>query len=303
VLVLTAVFAVVLWVWWPTLTEMVDTWAHDSQYSHGFLVPVFSAYLLWLRGRGLDFSSFRPSWWGLPLFGLGLAIHFAGILFFITWLPGLALIPCLAGLFVLAGGRRAIGWAWPAIVFLVFMVPMSHTLHQMLAGPLQRIGTEVSTFTLQTLGFSSYSEGNIIHMGTIKLGVVEACSGLSMLLSFVALCSAVAIVVRRPLVDKIVIVLSAVPVAIICNVARITVTAILYKVAGHKLGDLVFHDLAGWLMMPLALGILWLEIKLLSRILVEPKKAEAGPVMLPGLIPGAGLKRGRFKRPAGSRRR
>lgn len=275
----TVVSAALLWAFWPTLTELVDRWSHDSQYSHGFLVPLFSAYLLWSRGKTVDFAAFRPAWWGFPIVLAALAIHFGGIYLFITWLNGLALIPCLAGLCVLAGGPRAIKWAWPAIVFLVFMMPMSFSMQQWLSGPLQRVGTVTSTYILQTFGFTVAAQGNVIHMGEVRLGVVEACSGLNMLLSFVALCTAVAIIVRRPVLDKGVLFLSAIPIAVACNVIRITVTAIVHKVAGRWLADLIFHDLAGWLMMPLALGMLWLELKLWSRIMIPPPKRDHVPVV------------------------
>lgn len=278
-IIVAVAFLVLLWTFWPTLAYLADRWSHDSQYSHGFLVPLFAAYLLFVRRDQLEAPDFGPSWWGLPLLVFALVVHFAGSYLFITWLHGLALLPCVAGLFILAGGRRAFLWAWPAIAFLVFMVPMSHRLQSMLAGPLQRFGTIASTYILQTIGYTVSAEGNIIHMGQVKLGVVEACSGLSMLISFVALCSAAAIVIRRPWLDKLIIFVSSVPIAIACNIARIVVTAILHKVAGPKLADLIFHDLAGWLMMPLALIMLWLELKLISSVLIVPKPNDAPPVV------------------------
>src|SRR5262249_62350781 len=99
-----------------------------------------------------------------------------------------------------------------------------------------------------------------------RLGVVGACGGLRMLIVFFALATAVALVVRRPLLDRGLIVASALPIAVISNVVRITATAIVHDQLGSKVGE-AFHDLAGWLMMPLALGMLWLELQLLPRLL------------------------------------
>jgi len=105
----------------------------------------------------------------------------------------------------------------------------------------------------------------VILLTDTKLGVVEACNGLSMLITFFALSTAVAIVAKRSVLEKVVIVLSALPIAVLANVARITVTGILFEAAQGDLARAVFHDLAGWLMMPLALAMLFVELIVLGR--------------------------------------
>jgi exosortase/archaeosortase family protein len=111
------------------------------------------------------------------------------------------------------------------------------------------------------------------------VGVVEACSGLGMLMTFFALSAGLALVIQRPLVDRVVVFLSAVPVGVLMNVLRITVTVFLYEAASAELATLVFHDLAGWIMMPLALGVLWLELLFLARLRLPIEQAR--PVPLP----------------------
>lgn len=300
--------AALLWVYWPTLGELAHRWGHDSQYSHGYLVPLFALYLLWAR-RGLAPAGFAPRWWGLPLLLAALALRLAGTALFLPWLAEASLLPCLAGLFALAGGWRALRWAWPAIAFLAFMVPLPYRLEVALAHPLQRVATLASTYALQTLGLGACADGNVIRMGEVRMGVVEACSGLAMLVIFFALSTAVALVVRRPLLDKVLIFLSALPIALIANVLRITVTGVLHRTAGSYLANLVFHDLAGWLMMPLALGLLWLELRLLAVVLIarRPRQQTAFALptghALPGLTgaPGKGRPPGGRKpaRPSG----
>jgi exosortase len=267
-----------LWVYWPTLSELTGQWGDDPRYSHGYLVPLFAGYLLWARRGLLWADSLRPSWWGLPLLLAGLALRFAGTYLFFDWFSAMALLPCLAGLVVLSGGWHALRWAWPAIAFLGFMVPLPHRLEVALAHPLQRLATLVSTYVLQTLGFTAFAEGNVIRLGQVRIGVVEACSGLSMLVSFFALATAVSLLIRRPPLEKLLIVLSALPIALIANILRITVTGILHKTVGSAVADYVFHDLAGWLMMPLALGLLWLELRLLAWVLV-PAPSEKQPTL------------------------
>jgi exosortase len=260
--------AVVVWAYWTTLAEVASRWATDPQYSHGFLVPLFSVYLLWSRRRHLEAVDLRPRWWGVGIVGVAVAMRMAGHFFFQSALDTGSLIVCLLGVAATAGGRRALLWAGPAILFLSFMLPLPHRAQVMLGGTLQRVATVTSTYALQTLGVPAVAEGNIILLTETRLGVVEACNGLSMLMTFFALATAVAILAERTLFEKLVIVLSAVPIAVLANVVRITVTGLLYENAQGETARLVFHDLAGWLMMPLALGMLLIELWILGRVLV-----------------------------------
>ncbi len=275
-----------VWAFWPALAAIAGRWSTDAQYSHGYLVPLFALYLLWARRTKADWEKFRPSAYGLLLVLAGLALRFAGIYLYIDWLTAAALVPCLAGLFVLGGGWPALRWAWPAVAFLVFMVPLPYRVEVAMALPLQRVATAASTYALQTLGFLAFAEGNVIRMGTVRIGVVEACSGLSMLLIFFALSTAVVLVVRCPWYEKVLILASAVPIAIASNVIRITVTGILHKTVGAHIADLVFHDLAGWLMMPLGLGFLWCELRLLHWVIRPAAEPPTAAPPIPGRLPG-----------------
>jgi exosortase len=255
-----------LFSYWPTLKVMAERWWRDPQYSHGFLVPGFAALILWFRRRRLNGVVLQTSWWGLTFLAAGLALRLAGGAMDVESVDGFSLLPTLAGLVLLLGGWQVFAWAWPAIAFLAFMLPMPFFLETALSRPLRHLATVSSTYVLQTIGFPAFAEGNIIHIDQIKLGVVDACSGLGMLVTFFALATAMVLIVRAPLGDKIVLVLSAIPIAIIANVARITATAIAHSTLGTDAGNAVMHDLAGWLMMPLALGLMWLELRLLDRL-------------------------------------
>jgi exosortase len=261
--------AMLSWAFAPTLAELGHRWSVDSQYSHGYLVPIFAVVLLWLRRDQCAAIAASAPWWGLALLSLGAAGRFAGDYLYMDWLDALALLPCLAGLTVFAGGWAALRWAWPAIVFLAFMIPLPYRLEIALAHPLQRLATLASTYALQTLSLPALAEGNVILINETRIGVVEACSGLSMLVIFFALSTAFTFLVRRPLWQKLLLAASAVPIALIANITRITVTGVMHETVGHKAADLVFHDLAGWLMMPFALAMLWLELKALDRLIVE----------------------------------
>jgi exosortase len=269
--------ASLLWASWPTWGTMAERWSTDPRYAHGYLVPAFALVLLWLRRDRLAGAEPRPSWWGLPLIAVGAALQLAGAYFFYRWFEAVAILPALAGLCVLLGGRVALRWAWPAIGFLVFMLPLPYRLEMALGLPLQRIATLASTYALQTLGFPAVAEGNVIQLDRGPIGVIEACNGLGMLFTFFAMSTGVALVIRRPWLDRLVVIASAVPIALVANVTRITVTGMLHELVGSETANIVFHDLAGWLMMPLALGLLTLELDLLARLLEAPDP-EAAPV-------------------------
>jgi len=264
-----------IWAHWSSLVEVAGCWAHDPQYSHGYLVPLFSLGLLWLR-RELRPRTFQPAWWGTVVLAGGIGLRLFGTYFYFIWVEQISLLPILAGLCLLAGGWQAFRWAWPAVAFLGFMIPLPYWLSIKLTGPLQQLATVVCTFLLQTLGIPAVAEKNVIQLSEVEIGIVEACSGLRMLVIFFALSTAVALVVRRPLWEKIVVGLSAVPIALVSNIARITVTGLLHELVDSDFANRVFHDLAGWLMMPLALGMLWLELTLISHLLEEPPPMRRG---------------------------
>ena len=260
--------AVVVWTYWTTLLDIGERWAHDPQYSHGFLVPLFSLYLLWRsRGQLLEVE-LRSRWWGVGLVAVGIAMRLVGLFFYQPWLDSGSLLVVLAGLAAAAGGRKLLIWAGPAILFLAFMLPLPYRFQTMLGGTLQRVATIASTYSLQTMGIPAVSEGNIVLLSETRLGIVEACSGLSMLVTFFALATAVAMLATRNWIEAIVVFLSAVPIAVVANVARITVTGALYEANQNDLARVIFHDVAGWLMMPFGLGLLLLELHILGRLVV-----------------------------------
>ncbi|MCI0380012.1 MAG: exosortase/archaeosortase family protein [Gemmataceae bacterium] len=278
---------VLLWAYWTTLADISWRWSNDPQYSHGYLVPLFAVALLWLRRGNIAWrggadvpvrqpgmpqgpQALKPSVWGIGLLALAAGMRLAGGYFHFGWLDQMSLLPCLAGLFVLLGGKAAWRWSWPAVAFLAFMVPLPHRVAVSMSAPMQRIATETSTFALQALGRPALAEGNVILLNDVELGIVEACSGLRMLVVFFALSTAVALLLRKPLWERVLVAGSALPIALVSNVIRITVTGVIYDMLGPETGQAVFHDLMGWLMMPLGLAFLGLELWLLNRLLLEP---------------------------------
>lgn len=265
---------------WATLRQMVDRWTHDPQYSHGFIVPLFALIVLWSRRDLLKDVTWKPAWLGLGLLTVGVVMRFIAVQSDIEPLDALSLLPTAFGLVLLVGGWSVLSWSWPALAFLAFMLPLPFSIESALALPLRRVATEMSTYALQTLGCPANAEGNIIYIDDIQLGVEEACSGLGMLMTFFALATALAMIVRATLWHRLILVASAIPIAILANVIRITSTGVAYHLAGKdsSVAELIYHDLAGWLMMPMALAMLWLELKFLANLLMEAP--DAAPLSL-----------------------
>ncbi len=282
--VLAGIVACTLWSYWTTLAEAAYHWAHDPQYSHGYLVPGFALLLLWLRrdrllkppsplgGKGGRAGAGRA--WGIPVLALGIGLRMFGAYYHYIWFDAISLLPCLLGLGLMLGGWTAWRWSWPAIGFLFFMIPLPFRLSVALTDPLQRLATTSSTFLLQTFGAPAIAEGKVILINEAQINIVEACSGLRMMVIFFALSTGVALLIHRPLWEKLVIVFSAVPIALIANITRITATGLVNHWFGSEAANGLFHDLAGWLMMPFGLLLLGLELKFLKHLWIEPAQTD-----------------------------
>lgn len=283
--------ACAVWTVWPSILDMVQRWSTNPTYSHGYIVPLFALGLLWFKRDEIRSVPLRPNWWGVLLVALAGAIQLTGSYLYVRWLSGASLMVYLAGVSVLLGGSRLLALTWQAIGFLVFMIPLPYRIESALRAPLRRMATVASTLVMQTIGLPATSEGNVIDVigannQSQQIGVAEVCSGLSMLMTFFALAAGLVIVMRRPLLDKIILLLSAPLIAIVSNIIRITVTGILHVTIGGQVAEWVYHDVSGWLMMPLGVGLMWLEMKILEHLFVERPPTSSRPigaVLAPGL--------------------
>lgn len=265
-----ATLGVVGFVYLPLLTYSFQQWLKPD-YSHGFLVPLFAAYLAWRWKAWAPDELAWPDVRGLlfilaaaPLYVVARYTNFAT-----EWVQGVSFVLALLGVVTVYGGPAALRWLYGPVLFLMFMFPLPYRVEVALGWPLQRTAAIGSEYVLQTIGYPTYREGVILHCQDHVLEVQNACNGLSMLLTFFTLSTAMALVVKRPWLDRGLIVAAAVPIAIVANVLRIALTGVLYNEAGKEFGDKVFHDFAGWMMMPVALGVLWLGLKALDWVFLE----------------------------------
>ena len=195
--------------YYSTIRALIDRYLNDPDYVHGFFVPLFSLYLLWYRRDMLPSVPQKGSWWGLAFFGFWAFIVWSGAYFAYDWFEPFSIVPCLAGIVLFIGGWQVFLWAWPALVFLFFIVPLPGLLASFLSGPLQSIGTHASVLVIQTLGIPSIAQGNVINLRDSQLEVEVACSGIKNLIMFFTLCVGAAFIMRKPVWERVLIVISA----------------------------------------------------------------------------------------------
>ena len=255
----------------PNLYQLGLQWADEPNYSHGFLVIPIALVILWQRKDELKFAALRPMALGWLVVAAVLAARYWSFERNEPWFENISVLPLLAGLALAFGGWPLLRWCLPALGFLIFMFPLPASVNLYLAGPLQRVATLGSTALLQAFGLPVLAEGNIIYIGASKLEVAQACNGLSMLVSFITLVTATTLIMarHRPSWERGVLLASTIPIALIANIIRIAATAWAYQLLGETRGQKVAHDTAGWAMMPIALGLIYIELKLMNWLVVE----------------------------------
>lgn len=268
--------AVVAWAFLPTLDWLVGKWWNDPSYSHGFLVPLAAAFIVYRHRPAASgwFSAPQPLLAGGLLTGvLGVRLLAGGLL--LQQLDCLGLILSVAAGVLAVGGWRLVKNCWRGLVFLVFMVPLTYEMEQNLGGPLKVIATACSTFLLQTVGLPAVASGNVIHIDDVAIGVADACNGLKMLLTFVAIGAGAVFLLRRTWFEKLMIGLAVVPIAVLANVLRISATGVIYYL-GVRDADTqhAVHDGLGYVMPVIGVALLLLELWVLDRLIVKPQAGE-----------------------------
>ena len=267
-----AVFGVLVaaltWGYWNMFEYTASYW-NDDLYSHGYLIPVICAYLFWARRKNLVEVTSNERWIGFAILVASLLLRLAASYYDMNPVDRASYVFALLGITQMIGGFAMLRWAGPPIAFLLFMFPLPSKLEHTVLLNLQKIAAMSSTWTLQLLGVPALREGNRIIIDQLPLDVADACSGLRMSTIFGAMSIALAMMINRPWWDRVAILLSAIPVALLTNVIRITATALLYMAFPESEAVKHYvHDWAGFAMMPIAMGILWLELSLLHKITV-----------------------------------
>lgn len=281
-----AIVSAGLWAYWSTLSELVASWSREPDYSHGFLVAPLAAYFLWVRRQSIPGMFAGNLWAGMSLLAISLAMRYTGAIFFLEFLDGWSILFWLAGVVAALGGLPLLRWSWPAIAFLWFMVPLPFSAEGLLSHPLQRVATKFSCFALQVIGQPAIAEGNVIHLDGTSLEVAQACSGLRLFVSIFALAFACVVIVRKSWVETVLLLISAVPIAVLANSARIVATGVLLPRFTSESARQFVHDAAGWGTIPLAALMFGMLVWYLGKLLIEEDELDMATLVRQTEIPG-----------------
>jgi exosortase len=234
------------------LPDLVQDWWDDPNYSHGFLVPLFSAYLVYQRRASILATELRPSWWGLAPILFGIASLVLGQVGAEAFVSRASLIVILAGLTLFHAGWPMFRAVMFPLAFLLFMVPLPAVLFYAVAFPLQGLAAQNAAWILDHMGVPVLIDGNVIHLSHISLGVTEACSGIRSLISLLALALAWAALALPGTVTMAIFALVTIPITIVANAGRVVVTGLIGQWFGRQYAEGFFHMASGWIIFVFA---------------------------------------------------
>jgi len=255
------------WAYWPVLVELFKEWQQGDCYSVGQLVPLVAIYLVWRERAALRQLSISPCWWGLGLIFLAMFAHAYGLLFIYESAERYSFVLAVIGTVLLVLGRQVFRSLFGILLFLFLMVPFPGRIHNMISGPLQTVATTGTAFLLEVfgVGVTVSQEGNSIFLNG---GLLEGeGSGLQRMIPFIVVTAVVAVLIKRPRWQKIMLVASSIPIAIAFHITHLCVTAMLYE-TDSETAERFFHDFAGLTVMPIVVLILFGELWLMNKLVV-----------------------------------
>ena len=246
-----------LWLYWYTVRHLVGQWWHDPNFSHGFFVPLFSAFVIWRERDRLSRIIPRPSWSGLLVLFAGLGVLVVGRLGAELFLDRSSLLLVLAGVVILLSGWnlfRAVLFPW---AFLLLMIPIPTLVLNQITFPLQLLASQVAATVLPALGVPVLREGNVINLSSMPLEVAEACSGIRSLMSLVALAIIYGYLLEKRLWVRWLLAIAAVPITVVANDVRIVGTGLLVQYWDSQVAEGFFHASWGLITFVISLGMLY----------------------------------------------
>ena len=267
----------VVWLYHSIFYRLVAQWIIDPNFSHGIFVPAFSLFVIWQNRKKLREIQARPSWIGLPLVLMALAMVVIGELGSELFTSRVSFLILFAGLILLFWGWnffRALFFPW-AVLFL--MIPLPTTILQTFTFPLQMLASRLATLALRVMGIPVLRVGNVIHLASMSLEIAEACSGLRSLLSLVTLAIIYGYLMETRNWVRIALAFGAVPIAVAANVFRIVGTGLVGQFWDPDKAQGFFHEFQGWLVFVAALIMLFSLHGLINLIWKNNRKPETKP--------------------------
>lgn len=250
---------------------LILAWQTQEEYSHGILIPFIALFLIYQKKDQLEKIPFSGSWAGVAIVAFGALLHLAGRLAVVSTMGQYALVICITGLFLAFMGWRAFKMIWVAMFMLIFMVKLPTFFYNNLSSQLQLISSQIGVWAIRLFDISVYLEGNVIDLGSMKLQVVEACSGLRYLFPLMALSLILAIFYKAPIWARVLVFLSSIPVTVLMNSFRIGAIGVTVEYWGKQMAEGFLHDFEGWVVFMAAFFVLFLEVLVINRLLGEKR--------------------------------
>lgn len=281
---------IALLLWWffrQEIDSVVYRWLHDASWSHGFLIPLFSLYFLTQHSRDIVTLKPKVSYFGLLLL-IGCFIFYTlDIVYFrVAYFQPLTLIAAIGAIVLFLGGWRLVRYTWLPIIYLIFAIKLPDRFYTGLTIPMRTFAAKIASSLLSIFRVvDATADGvviNVIYNGkqmAPPLDVAEACSGMRLLMAFLALGVAMAYLHYRPVWQRLVLLASTIPIAILCNVVRVTVTGFIYVLGDPKYAQGIYHDLLGMGMLPLAFGLYGALAWFMSNLFVNEAQMQKNVVV------------------------
>ena len=246
--------------------KLIYDWIHLPDFSHGFLIPIISLYLIWQRRDEIQTLSISPNNFGIVVILSGLFLLIIGNLASEYFTQRFSFLVVIAGIIFFLLGGLYLKLLWFPIAFLIFMIPIPSILLDKITFPMQLFASRVATFSLRLLDIPVLREGNVIHLSHTSLAVAEACSGIRSLISLLALGVVFAYFSQKVFWKRAVLVIACFPIAIIVNALRVSATGILAQYYGIKVAEGFFHGFSGFILFIAAFALMFAVGLVLSKI-------------------------------------
>ncbi|MHC4130380.1 MAG: exosortase/archaeosortase family protein [Planctomycetota bacterium] len=251
------------------ISGIIRRWQTDPSWSHGFLIPLFSLYFLNQHKKEILSFQPKPNYLGLFFLIFALVFYvFNAVQFQRGYFRPITFIASLGAIVLFLGGWKLVRYSWLPICFLIFAVPLPDRIYRQITIPMRQWAAAVASVLLNLVkDLEATANGvviDVIYKGQPlkpSLDVAEACSGMRLLMAFLALGVAMAYLHYRPVWQRIILLVMTVPIAILCNIVRVTITGFIYVLLDPKYAQGIYHDLLGFGMLPLAFilygGLAW----------------------------------------------
>ena len=250
--------------YYPVFLKLIHDWEVDPNYSHGYFIPLIVIFMIWTQREELKELNTTPNNLGLIILLIGLFQLTVARIGSEYFLQGSSIILVLLGIVLFLYGWELTKKLFIPILYLIFMVPLPSIIWNKISFPLALFASTISANVIDLMGMTILREGNVLTLPNITLQVVDACSGLRSLITLLALSALIAYFSDHKNIKRIIIFLSAVPIAILCNLLRLTLTAILARKFGASVAHGFIHDFSGIFVFILGLAILLGFTKLLG---------------------------------------